>query len=248
MHLELHRWSSFHPPRAKYLCKLQLFCSVLTRSDACRLHRVALLRPRNYSSRSVRPLQAQLEQLQVAWARPLRQHPPASRSEVAEARPRQRWAARRQHLSGGGASLSEPRRAGSHVATGGRGFQTRADLATVAILHTLVAAGKTILLQRVAGLEEGSPVAQLARRAQRLHSMQVLAQQRAQQLVGLVVVGLVVLLLAAAADGCLEVLVHLPAFLGGNPSREVLQLTDGQGQQGSTAPHQAQRLKANTWR
>jgi hypothetical protein len=75
-----------------------------------------------------------------------------------------------------------------HVSTGGRGFQTRADLATVAILHTRVAGGKTILLQRVAGLEEGSPLAQLAHRAQRLHSaqvlaqLQVLAQQRARLL------------------------------------------------------------------
>ncbi len=148
----------FHPPRAKYLCESQLFCSVLTRSDACRLHRVALPHPRNHSSRPFR--------------------------QVAEGQPRQRLAARRQHLSGGGASPSEPRRAGSHVATGGREFQTRADLATVAILHTRVAAGKTILLQRVAGLEEGSPLTKLARRAQRLHSVQVLAQQ----LVGLVVV------------------------------------------------------------
>jgi len=32
------------------------------------------------------------------------------------------------------------------------GFQARADMPTVAILHTRVAAGKTILLQRVAGL------------------------------------------------------------------------------------------------
>ena len=43
-------------------------------------------------------------------------------------------------------------------------------------------------------------------------------------------------------------LVHLPALLGGSPSRKVLQLTNGQRQQGSTVPQQAQRLKANIWR
>ena len=78
-----------------------------------RLHSARLRRQRRAAASGLepRPRKHSAGRRRQHSARPLRQHPgAASRSEVAEARPRQRLAARQQHLAGGGASPSEPPR------------------------------------------------------------------------------------------------------------------------------------------
>ena len=109
-------------------------------------------------------------------ARPLRQHPAASRSEVAEARPRQRLAARQPHLAGGGASPSEPpcqRRlvglVGLVVVVGAakEGVRLRPPSAP---LRLLLEARSAAAAAAEGGLEAAAVAAVLAMRAATCHS------------------------------------------------------------------------------